>query len=163
MFIRPPSDQSAFISHMQEWGVVVARVFLFSLFPLPTCFINSSCTARENITYFSLLPPCFVSRCQLGIIGHRILLRTFVSEPCSSPLSLSCLSSFLSLKATSSKEDAQHTAQHKRQQAPLLILCVRAQISSPPYLPRPSSLSCCCSRSLSPSSLLPPTTPSPAF
>jgi len=81
---------------MQEWGVVV-RVFLFSLFPLPTCFINSSRTARENITYFSLLPPCFVSRCQLRYYRTQDLAEDICVRAVFLSLSLSYLASFLSL------------------------------------------------------------------
>ena len=122
LYPRPSSPKPIPLSHMQE--LLLDRVFLFSLFPHPlplsTCFILHR---KGKVTYFSLLPPCFVSRCQLRYYRTQDLAEDIcVRAVFLPPLSLSCLSSFLSLKATS-KEDH---AQHKRQQAPLLILCVRS-------------------------------------
>ncbi|KAG2575375.1 hypothetical protein PVAP13_7KG430750 [Panicum virgatum] len=102
---------------MQE--LLLDRVFLFSLFPHPlplsTCFILHR---KGKVTYFSLLPPCFVSRCQLRYYRTQDLAEDICVRAVF--LSLSLLPCFLSL---STKEDH---AQHKRQQAPLLILCVRS-------------------------------------
>ncbi|PUZ49312.1 hypothetical protein GQ55_7G316600 [Panicum hallii var. hallii] len=113
--------------------------------------------------------PCFVSRCQLGIIGHRIFLRTFVSEPCSflpPSLSAAFLPSFLSLKTPSNEDHAQHKRQAGPSpdplcQSPNLPFSVLPTLSSPTLTPLPLSLLLLLS--LSPSSLLPPTIPSPAF
>ena len=117
LYPRPSSPKPIPLSHMQE--LLLDRVFLFSLFPHPlplsTCFILHR---KGKVTYFSLLPPCFVSRCQLRYYRTQDLAEDICVRAVF--LSLSLLPCFLSL---STKEDH---AQHKRQQAPLLILCVRS-------------------------------------